>query len=254
MGYSHKILEEYIVASLISIENSQEIDEIRESIIDFGFGPEGIQEGRDMHTEFKRLVHDVVTKKQEKVSMGIRVRKKFRVAFVPYNEYVGMLRVHLVDDPEALELLGLNRPRDLSTAGFIAQATRFYQTLLTNDEVFNKITKFMLTREKLQAKFELVETYQRVDQKQEDSKGAFKRALAARDEYFVKFRKWMREYEKACRAALKDRPQLIERLAFTTLSQLISKRKKRTTEPTTTEPTATEPTTTEPTTQEEPLG
>ena len=183
MGYSNKILEEYVVASLISIENSQEIDEIRESIIELGFGPEGIQEGRDMHAEFKRLVLDFTTKKMEKVGLGIRVKNTFKIAYGTYIEIVDMLRVHLSGDPEALELLGLSGPRDLSTAGFIAQATRFYQTLLTNDEVFNKITKFMLTREKLQVKFDLVGEFQKVDQKQEDAKnfGCLFRRTASRN-------------------------------------------------------------------------
>ena len=73
--------------------------------------------------------------------------------------------------------------------------------------------------------FDLVIDYQEEFRKKEDANGAMQRATAKRNENFANFFKWVREFEKACRAALKDRPQLIERLGFSDLHNLRAKKK-----------------------------
>jgi hypothetical protein len=225
MSFTNRVMEIFAVSAANSIETSQNIPEIRDSIVEYGYGPVIIQEGRDMHTEFHGSVQEQVQMRQEVRAQNILTRSAFGTAYSSYLELVDMLRTHLSRDRATAFILGLPGQRERKPQAFITQATYFYKTLIGNDTVFNRITKYQLTREKLQAAFDLVIDYQEEFRKKEDANGAMQRATAKRNENFANFFKWVREFEKACRAALKDRPQLIERLGFSDLHNLRAKKK-----------------------------
>ncbi|MCX6582814.1 MAG: hypothetical protein NT166_21775 [Candidatus Aminicenantes bacterium] len=117
---------------------------------------------------------------------------------------------------------------------------------MLKDKIYNRIAKFQITKEMLQADLNLVQDFEVANREKIDARGVYQRATAARNEAYHPLKHWMKEFEKSCRIVLKDKPQLCERLGFRELSDIVSHKKSSTTP---TDGQTTPPPTTTPATQ-----
>lgn len=231
MSYSNKRMEDYSVASLIAIENSQVSEEIKTAIDGMGYDALSMQVGFDLHSVFAKSIQDHIIARLEQYAKTKRAKTAFNIAFTVYQGLVNLFRVTLENEKDLMEELGLYGERDHTTSGFITQSTHFYNTLLQKDKIFNRIAKFQITKEILQADLKLVNDFEIANRERKDAMGVFQRATAARGEAYRALRHWMREFEKTCRIVLKDKPQLCERLGFREPSDISRKTKTPTVPP-----------------------
>ncbi|MCX6584729.1 MAG: hypothetical protein NT166_31540 [Candidatus Aminicenantes bacterium] len=238
MAYINKMMEDYSVASLIAIENSQVSDEIKVAIGGIGYDAISIQVGLDLHSVFARTIQDHIAARLNQFAATKRARIAFTVAFDVYQGLVNLFRVTLENEKDIMQELGLYGERDHTTSGFIVQSTHFYNTLLLKDKIYNRIAKFQITKEMLQADLNLVRDFEVANREKIDARGVYQRATAARNEAYHPLKHWMKEFEKSCRIVLKDKPQLCERLGFRELTDIVSHSKPSTVPPTPEQPPA----------------
>jgi hypothetical protein len=239
MAYINKMMENYSVAALIAIENSQVSDEIKVAIGGIGYDAISIQVGLDLHSVFARTIQDHIAARLNQYAATKRTRIAFTLAFDVYQGLVNLFRVTFENEKDLMEELGLYGDRDHSTSGFIVQSTHFYNTLLLKDKIYNRIAKFQITKEMLQADLNLVRDFEVANRDKMDARGVYQRATAARNEAYHPLKHWMKEFEKSCRIVLKDKPQLCERLGFRELSDIVRRPKPSTVPPDSQQPPAT---------------
>ncbi|MCX6582849.1 MAG: hypothetical protein NT166_21950 [Candidatus Aminicenantes bacterium] len=242
MAYSSKMMENYSVAAIFTIENSQGIDEIRIELNNRGYDAIRIQEGADLHSDFASAIQAQIIARQEQYTKTMRTLTAFNIAFNVYQGLVNLLRVTFENEKDIMQELGLFGKRERSASGFITQSTFFYNTLLNKDKIYNRIAKFQITKEMLQADLELVNDFEKANQEQEDAKGSFKEETKKRDISYRKLRHWMREFEKVNKIVFHDKPYLLERLRLQALTDITNKTKP-------TDSTDDQPPTTTPATQ-----
>jgi hypothetical protein len=228
MAYMNKMMEDYNVASLIAIENSQLSEEIKTAINGIGYDAISIQVGLDLHSVFARSIQEHIAARLNQSAATKRARIALHMALDVYQGLVNLFRVTFENDKDIMSELGLYGDRDHTTSGFIVQSTHFYNTLLTKDKIYNRITKFQITKEMLQADLNLVRDFEVANREKIDARGVYQRATAARNEAYHALRHWMKEFEKSCRIVLKDKPQLCERLGFRELSDIVTHSKSST--------------------------
>jgi hypothetical protein len=229
MAYINKMMEDYSVAALIAIENSQVSEEIKSAIGNMGFDATRIQVGLDLHSVFARSIQDHIAARLNQFAATKRARIALTVAFDVYLGLVNLFRTTFENEQDIMQELGLLGVRDHTTSGFIVQSTHFYNTLLTKDKIYNRIAKFQITKEMLQADLNLVRAFEVANREKMDARGVYQRATAARNEAYKALKHWMKEFEKTCRIVLKDKPQLCERLGFRDLSDIVRGGKSSTT-------------------------
>jgi len=227
------------VAAIFTIENSQQIEEIRIELANRGYDAIRIQEGADLHIDFASAIQAQIIARQEQYTKTMRALTAYNVAFNVYQGLVNLLRITFENERDIMQELGLFGKRERSASGFITQSTFFYNTLLNKDRIYNRIAKFQITKEMLQADLELVKDFEKANREQEDAKGLFGEATDLRDKAYRKLRHWMREFEKINKIVFYDKPYLLERLRFKALTDISRKEKPSTVPPDSQQPPAT---------------
>jgi len=231
MAFTSKNMENYNVAAIFTIENSQLIDEIRIELVNRGYDAIRIQEGLDLHSAFASAIQAQISARQEQYSKTMIATTAFNIAVNMYQGLVNLFRVTFENERDIMLELGLIGKREQSASGFIAQSTHFYNTLLNKDRIYNRIAKFQITKEMLQADLLLVKDFEQANKEQEAAKGVYGESVDLREKTYRKLRHWMREFEKVNKIVFKDKPYLLERLRFKALTE-ISRREKTDTTPT----------------------
>jgi hypothetical protein len=110
--------------------------------------------------------------------------------------------------------LMLGGKRKESTAGQLDQATKLYQNTINNDKYLSTMKNFGYNKPKLQAEFKLFKEAAKLDNAQEHAKAASQRATAKRDEKLKKMKRWISDFKRIAKAALKDDRQALEALGI----------------------------------------
>lgn len=189
---------------------------------------------QDMYAIQKGLTDNLVKKKREAKTRSMLFAKN--------------LKRELRGDIHALDKLGLNSRRLSSFDGFIEQSRQMYSNAINDTEIFARIQPVVGTVENLQAGWDLVNEVEELNTDQEEAKGAAQRATVEKDEAIAALAKYMYYFTDACRIALGDKPQLLEKLKIRAYSKNYLKRKAAASE----EPPVEDPPTQDPPPGEEP--
>ena len=214
MKISKRKMANVLASARVAIENAQANEEIKGFIVNYGFDDERLQEGSELLKTAEALYQEQKSKRGDQITVSNQLQEKFDHAYTLYMGYVKLSRLALKDDPGANTTLGLVGERNRTFSGFIAQAKQFYLNAMNNEEIFEKIKKFAITKEKLQAGLDLLSEIEKTDRPQESKKGASQDATLLRNTAFKELMQWMSEFTVASRIALASRPQLLETLGI----------------------------------------
>lgn len=135
-------------------------------------------------------------------------------AKIPYMDNVTLFRKTFANETGILSMLGLVGNRADGIAKWLEQANRFYSKALADDSIIEKVAYFNLTREKLQADWDLVKELEKAEAHQESCKGAAQDATKLRNAALKELREWFSKFVAAARIAFADRPQLLEKMGI----------------------------------------
>ncbi|MCT4623854.1 MAG: hypothetical protein N4A46_09555, partial [Schleiferiaceae bacterium] len=108
--------------------------------------------------------------------------------------------------------LSLNRKRSYS--GWLSQALQFCNNLTANPAYITAMEKFGQGKDKIEAVKKQITDTQAYLEAHRSEKGEAQQATKNRDEKLDELYNWADDYKKIVRIALKDKPQLLEKLGL----------------------------------------
>ena len=152
-----------------------------------------------------------------------RARKKFEKLQNEANEiyqiHLKFLRISFEKDVEKLKEISAYGIRTRSTADWLKEAITFYQNTVIDEEAMVELDSYGITAEMFQQNENKLKD---VDAAYRDHKlklGAAQNAVVLRDEIFNELALFRKKFIAICRTALRDYPQLLEKLGIRVYSE-----------------------------------
>ncbi len=214
------IAEKLNVAQL-AINNSLADAEIQALVSGFGYSSEALSGGRELYERAQAAVNTqkLAAGAQQDATQAVQEAQK--VAADAYQALAKVARA--VCEPSQLTALGLSGKTPRDTAGFLAAA----YTLFDNAVSLGALSGFGYTAEKLAAERGKITAYDEANQRQEAAKGAAQQATREQEAALQALNEWVAQYLKIAKVALREKPQLLEKLGIAArTSKTAAQRKK----------------------------
>lgn len=131
-----------------------------------------------------------------------------------YMPHLGIARAVFRKNRRARSALGLDDARRRDKAGRYEQALQFYTNALDDADFTDALTARGVDATALQAGADGVRAIQAADFKQDDHRGLAQQSTRDRQKLERDLADWLSEFRDVVRAALKDRPEWLERLGI----------------------------------------
>jgi hypothetical protein len=227
MGFSKKQMDDLLTEARISINNAKNNEDLKVRLAEFGYDEAALNEGYALYEKAEKLCSAKRIKYSEQYIVSNELNRKIEKANEHYMNFVKVLRKAFKRDFNTLTALGLKGERSKRLAGWIAQAKDFYDIAMSKEDIFTKLQRYGITKEKLQTGLDLLADVETTDEYQENLKGKAQYSTEERDKVVQELDDWMAPYEETCRIAFKDEPQQLERLKIPALSEDYKKSKRR---------------------------
>jgi hypothetical protein len=213
-------------AAQLAINNSRTDEEIQSLVTAFGYTSARLTEGCELYERAQAAVQaQALAEGAQKGATQVELDAKKAAA----DAYQALARVaRAACSPSQLSALGLGGKMPRDTAGFLAAA----YTLFDNAVTIPSLSGFGYTSEKLAAERGRIAAYDEANRKQEAAKGAAQQATREQDAALQALNEWTAQYLKIARVALREKPQLLEKLGIAartapTAAQRIARRRVR---------------------------
>ncbi|MDQ1350614.1 MAG: hypothetical protein QG657_916 [Acidobacteriota bacterium] len=147
-----------------------------------------------------------------------RARKKFEKLQNEANEgyqiHLRFLRISFEKDVEKLKELSAYGIRTRSIADWLKEAQDFYQNTVVDEEAMAELDSFGITAELFQQNETKITEVDAAYREHKLKLGAAQDAIVQRDEIFKELAIFRKKFIAICRTALKDHPQLLEKLGI----------------------------------------
>lgn len=209
-----KPVSNYIGDCKLLINNSLNDENIKQTVGQFGYTEPKLTEGQTLLGTVETLQQNQSKEYGEQYQAKSELDIKRKQTHGGYMDLITICRIALRDDVGAQQGLGLNQTRKASYSGWLAQALLFCNNLIANPDYTLKLEQFGQNIEKIQTiKTAILET-QVLNEKYNSEKGEAQQATKDRDKKIDELNQWISDYTKIVRIALKDRPQLLEKLGI----------------------------------------
>lgn len=199
-------IAEQLNAAQLAVNNSLADAEIQALVSGFGYSRETLSGGGELYERAQAAVQaqKLAAGTQQDATQILQAAQK--VAADAYQALAKVARAAC--DPPQLTTLGLSGKMPNDTAGFLAAA----YTLFDNAARLGSLSGFGYTAEKLAAERGKITAYDESNQKQEAAKGAAQQATREQDAALAALNEWLAQYLKIAKVALREKPQLLEKL------------------------------------------
>ena len=192
----------------LAISNSLSDPEIQSLVAQFGYPADKLSPGKALYDCALSAVNaekSAAGTQQESTRLLAQAEKSARDA---YQSLAKVARAVFLKDKSQLNALGLNGSTPKDTAGFLAAA----YTLFDNARTLPALADYGYDSPKLQSERAKIAAYDTANQQQEAAKGAAQQSTRGQDAALGALNAWTSQYLKIARVALRDKPQLLEKL------------------------------------------
>lgn len=191
-----------------SLENAK-LSEIAQHISLLGYNAERIDEGLAKNSAAKEL--DFAQQKEygEQYSATAE-RDRLKAEADKRVSITWKIAKMAITDMAIQKTLGIHQNRLHSLNGWMKQSERFYRNI--TPQVMTYMAEYAYTDEKILEEKNMVDAVIAADKKQVDETGDAQRATLVRDEAVDDLHAWMKKFYKVAKLALKEEPQLLEKL------------------------------------------
>jgi hypothetical protein len=209
MSHPKSTIAEQLHAAELAIGNSLIDAEIRLMVSAYGYTAEKLHEGHILFEAARTAVsmQEITAGAQRATTQSLELARD--QAFDAYQALSKVARAVL--DSASLVALGLTGPMPRSTAAFLTVA----DTLFDNAAHFETLAHYGYNASRLAAERARITAYAHANQRQEAAKGAAQQATVGQEAALETLNRWTAQYLKIARVALRDRPQLLEKLGVT---------------------------------------
>lgn len=123
-----------------------------------------------------------------------------------------MARIAHREDPFAQKSLLLHEDTKTTLGGWLEQAKQFYSLLTKKENLYEKFSRFLITKEALQAELEKLGEIENLKMQHDVDRSHAQQATKDRDDAIEEYNKWRRDFNEVARIALEEKSELIEML------------------------------------------
>jgi hypothetical protein len=212
MKNNNLTIAEQLHVARAAINNALNTDYILAALTPFGYDAARLQAAQALLDEVQTAVahHDVAYGEQYQATADLKAAR--RNANRVYMTAVKIARLAFQHNVQARATLRLAGRRAQSFAGWLEQATVFYQNLLDHPTLLAAMAPFGYNAARLAEELALVRAAEAANQRQEAAKGAAQAATQARDEKLRQLQEWMSDFRVIAPIALADNMQALETL------------------------------------------
>jgi len=226
MSYSNQFYSDYLEETRNTFDNLPEFPDFLAIIAGKGYPDTRIEEGRELHTVFGTCIHKYLDRRQTKKAKGKEMNEKFFEVSRTFLSHVRRLRKEYAFDNEVLIELGLTLSMDQKRAGFIVQATSFYNKALNTPSVFAKLQSLGYTQVDLEAGRDSIRDYQVLRSQYDMLSGECQELVVERNRAFKKLKIWMDAFIATCKFLFADNLQTLEKVGIFIRNQPIRKKQE----------------------------
>ncbi len=207
-----KTLEQYYLDERIAINNANKNEEIKGFLAKFGYTDEVLQQGLNLFN----AAYDLYTSQKEKygdqyeasgeVQTLVEKSKKTHIL------HRKLARIAFREDPFVQKSLLLHEGTKTTLAGWLEQAKRFYNLLTKKENLYEKFSRFLITKEALQAELEKLGEIENLKMQHDVDRSHAQQATKDRDDAIEEYGIWRQDFDEVARIALEEKPELIEML------------------------------------------
>ena len=211
------ITEERLDEARVAIENALADRDILTALSVAGYGEADLWEGQALYLEAQALASQ---QEPEEETPADAARKALMNAWVgaerAYVHTRRTARVAFRSNPKTFIALNLNQVRKTSLAGWLEQATTFYNDLLQDDDRVAVLANLGYDRARLEDELTQVHGVSEAQAMYEEAsqKAAEMASTVLIDVVPAQLDAWMAGFQATAREALKDHPQWLEKLGF----------------------------------------
>ncbi|MCB8922655.1 MAG: hypothetical protein H6662_13795 [Ardenticatenaceae bacterium] len=199
-------------AAQVAIHNAQSMEQVAAALAPFGYDAARLQAAEGLLEETRTAVGVQALAYGEQYEATAVLRAAREEANRVYMNAVKIARIAFRQDVQARATLRLAGRREQGLAGWLAQATMFYQNLLDSPTLLAGMRPFGYDEAQLAGELALVRAVETANQRQKAAKGAAQAATQARDEKLRALRVWLSDFWVIAPIALADHSQLMESL------------------------------------------
>lgn len=236
MSIAAKHIEQLLGVTGWSFENARDRSEINLKVIDYGYDTARLEALLDLNGRLDGKYFEQQTLRGKQTIATNKFQRYFDAQKKSFQNTRKLVLKVIKGEKiqEYLELLGLNVPMKGSLTGFTNQARQFYANTRDTPEIIDKLAKFNLTPEKVQALLDALPQLAELNKTQETAKALAQAARRDRDILYKELRQEWTDFKDVCDMAFedeeKDNPQYKELVGIMEPSEGY-KRKTKATEP-----------------------
>ena len=205
--------DELLTLGQRAIENSQRVPEIAEAVAVYGYDEAAFARGQALLDVFEATLQERQDVRGRKLEASEALEDAWdqlrKDVFTPHTS---IARGVIFKEEATQERLGLNGEQSDDFEEWLQEARRFYNTLLGDEELAARAAERGLTASLLQEALAEVDALEALDQRQERLKESKDDVNRRRKQERRAFANWLSDYQKTAKAALRDRPDLVEQL------------------------------------------
>ncbi len=213
MPTMNQTIDEKLLEAQVAITNAAD-PEIAQPLALFGYDADRIAEGQALYETANDLHQKQGREYGDQFAATDTLQKKLEEAKATYMRHVKIARIALKNERGIMQTLDLEGRRKFTLAGFISQARQFYTNALGDNTVIEKMLKFGIASEQLEAGKALVDATEAAKAAREKERGEAQQATVDRDEAMEALAEWLSDFFAIARIALEDKPQLLEKLGI----------------------------------------
>lgn len=201
-----------LAAAQTAINNTLSDAEIQGMVAQYGYPAEKLSEGKRLYDSAFTAVNAQVAVAGGQYQATADLKAREAAARSAYQELAQVARAAFLREPDRLAALGLRGTAPKATAHFIAQAGGAFQNAMSLPDVKAVLAAYGLNDGKLQDGKAKIDAYARANEAQEAAKGSAQQATQNQDAALAAMNQWTAHYIKIARVALRDKPQLLEKI------------------------------------------
>jgi hypothetical protein len=210
MSRSKTVISKQLSNAALAISNSLDDPEIKALLAPYGYNDEKLNEGQQLYD----AASAAVSAQQDASGLQLTATRALlaaqQQAVIAYQDLAKMARA-VISDRTVLARLGLNKQMPDSIGGFLAAAG----TLFDNAPKLPELSKYSYDAAKLTAERAKITACFEANNNQETAKTVAKAATAAQDAAVSALNKWLAQYIKVARIAMRTQPTMLGRLGVT---------------------------------------
>jgi len=213
MPYANSRVSDYLEHSELMFTNAK--DKTILPLLDrYNVGPERCDQGLSFCGDAYTWEKEQVKLHGEQFRAKTIFEKLLAEAHPLYMDHVKFMRMAYRDDVRKLDELDAAGGRVKRISGWLTQSKTFYTNVINDEDSLAKMGGYGISKEELEAAEAKVAGVAAANQEHKIKKGAAQDAIDRRDKALDILDKFRSEFIGICRIALKDHPQLLEKLGI----------------------------------------